>query len=529
MVVKTTGRQKISLAYLSICKPGLLEPCLCAPSGALGVLNSCLLFSLQMILRRDMNVVARSILVAAVASVLAVVGIALSTQALIRYFSRQTEARPNIILIVTDDQRYDSLDAMPYLQALASQGTTFTHAYVTTPLCCPSRSSILTGQYAHNHGVLTNQPPNGGFENFSDTSTLPVWLHKAGYQTALFGKYLNGYSDDDASYAPPGWDHFTAFVNAPGYYNFTLTRHHNGVHEGTQKYTRAEDTYSTDLLAEEIAQFIDNTTHESDRPFFIMYTPYAPHGPTTPPDRYAEVTSTHENLPSYDEIDVEDKASGTTQRQPLTNEQKASIELTKNKTWGTLRAVDDGLQTILDALEDADVAENTVIIYTTDNGFHWGEHRIPFGKSTPYEEAIHVPLIVYDGRNSQARVDSRLVLNIDIAPTIAELAQARHSGTDGHSWLDQAFTRDAFLVESWGKSAATFTQIHTRTLTLIKFATGEEELYDLSQDPFQMENVLNNSHYLPMRSLLETTLEQLESCQQKDCDISLQDGDEQSL
>ncbi len=431
---------------------------------------------------------------------------------------RPTIEGPNIVLIVSDDQRYDTLQSMPFLADLMSKGTTFTRGYVTTPLCCPSRSSILSGQYAHNHGVLSNTAPDGGFDQFNDSATLPVWLQDAGYQTGLFGKYLNGYSNEDVAYKPPGWDVFHAFVNEPGYFVFRLTRHRTDKYEGNTSYLNADKVYSTDLLALEAAAFIKEAAAEPEHPFFVMYTPYAPHGPVTPPTRYENETTGEENLPSYNEADVSDKSSWFETRPLLTEAEETRIQVTKDKTSGTLRGLDDGIQTIVQALNEAGVAENTVIIYIADNGFHWGEHRIPFGKSTPYEESVHVPLYLYDGRDQIGQTDNRLALNIDLAPTIAALAGiATPNNLDGRSLLDPQFERQHFLSENWQGQLSPFTAVHTGQMILISFKNGEQELYDLETDPYQLKNIINDPAYATQKTKLEAELELLRACQGDDC------------
>jgi N-acetylglucosamine-6-sulfatase len=193
--------------------------------------------------------------------------------------------RPNIILILTDDQRWDTLSAMPNVQRLlAGHGVTFANSFVVNPLCCPSRSSILTGNYSHTTHVYKNLPPDGGFQTFGtqDRSTIATWLEAAGYRTALVGKYLNGYAH--TSYIPPGWDRWVAYTSGTDYYDYTLNVDGERVSHG-----HAPSDYSTDVLADYAVDFVRDTSS----PFFLYFAPNAPHQPAFPepgaPDQFANL------------------------------------------------------------------------------------------------------------------------------------------------------------------------------------------------------------------------------------------------
>ncbi len=423
--------------------------------------------------------------------------------------------QPNIVFVLSDDQRVDTLGAMPHLQLLMEQATTFSHAYVTTPLCCPSRSSILSGQYAHNHGVLSNRTPYG-FDAFEDQETLPKWLHDAGYRTALIGKYLNGYDRQDAKYVPPGWDVFRTFVGEPGYDEFGLTQHVDGVDGGVKEYVKSNNVYSTDLLGELAVDFLTDAATRPEQPFFLYFTPFAPHAPATPPARYANLHETFEQTPAFNEADVSDKTWLATSAELLRRDLN-QIERTKTNMYASLRALDDTFQVLLDTLEVNGQLKNTVVIYMGDNGVHWGEHRIPNGKSTPYEESIHVPLVLYDGRVPRKHTDDRLVLNIDIAPTLLSYAGVEvPSSVDGRSWLNQDGKgwREIFLTESWGKGEEVpdYRQAHTDKWSFTEFATGGRELYDLGQDPYQLENIVDNPELASTVAELKTQLDAMTTC-----------------
>ncbi|MBA2536033.1 MAG: sulfatase-like hydrolase/transferase, partial [Actinobacteria bacterium] len=187
--------------------------------------------------------------------------------------------RPNIILVFTDDQRADTLWAMPNVQnALVDKGVSFSNAFVVNPVCCPSRVSTLTGGYSHSTGIYRNSPPYGGFRAFDDSSTIATWLKGAGYRTGYVGKYMNGYRA--TPYIPPGWDHWVAMEG--GYYNYTLNT------EGTlTSFGAAPEDYSTDVFAAEAISFVEDTPG----PFFLMFSPFAPHSNAAPAPRHANAFS----------------------------------------------------------------------------------------------------------------------------------------------------------------------------------------------------------------------------------------------
>src|SRR5829696_5891255 len=336
--------------------------------------------------------------------------------------------RPNLVLVVTDDLDAASVEAMPTVRALLhDQGVSFSNFFVSTPLCCPARVSLLRGQYAHNHGVLGNGGPNGGFATFhrlgGEDSTVATWLHDAGYRTALLGKYLNGYPEDtDPSYVPPGWDEWDALVaEAPaggGYIDYALN-------ENGRRVTYGHDAadYSTDVLAAKATDFIARTSG-ADQPFFLYLAPFAPHQPSIPAPRHAQAFAEAwaPRSAAFNEADVSDKPSWVRARPVLSDEQVAEIDAQYRDRLRTLLAVDEMVATLVETLEATGELENTYLFFTSDNGFLLGEHRLPIGKETPYQEAVRVPLLVRGpGVPAGTAVDS-LALNVDLAPTLAELA-----------------------------------------------------------------------------------------------------------
>ncbi len=399
---------------------------------------------------------------------------------------------------------------MPKLrEQLREHSIVFGNAFVPTPVCCPSRASILTGQYAHNTEVLTNRPPKGGAQAFREESTLATWLHDTGYRTALVGKYLNGYVFM-APHIPPGWDVWYAF-SAPGYYTYSLNDN------GTLRYY-AEDLsppYSTDLLADKAVEFIKKA---GSQPFFLYFAPFAPHAPFTPAQR-------HQTLPvppprrgrNYNERDLSDKPARLRKKNPLTSAQAKEIDEVRANQIRSLRAVDTAIDRVFSALAEAGITNRTFVLFTSDNGYLWGEHRLQ-GKGVPYEESIRVPFALrYPKLIEFAREEERLVLNMDIAPTLAELAGvAPPLAQNGRSLvpvLTNSATdwRDDFLLEYWDPTgAAVYVGIRTRRWKYVEYASEEEELYDLSKDKYELENLAGDPAYERIQTRLAERLRELQ-------------------
>ncbi|HEX7248181.1 MAG TPA: sulfatase [Actinomycetota bacterium] len=397
---------------------------------------------------------------------------------------------PNVVLIVTDDQRWDTIDLMPTVSnLLAGRGTTFEQAFVVNPLCCPSRASILTGNYSHTTGVYQQGPPHGGFEAFDDSSTLATWLSGRGYETGLFGKYIDSYQHDALiGYVPPGWSRWQAFVHSQ-YVDYSLT------HDGTiVRYGDEPADYATTVLGDAAEEFI----RQADAPFFVEFAPPAPHAPAVVEAQYAKQFADLPpwRPPSFNEASVEDKPAYMRALPPLTPDRIAALDWRRRLQLESLLSVDREVGDLLTALQETGHLDDTIVIYTSDNGVMLGEHRWD-KKEVPYEESIRVPLIVRDDSLAVGpSVDDHLVLNIDIAPTIAERAGVDVE-TDGVS-LMPLLRRDAsvpwrtrFLVEHLERTnpVPTYCAIRTEQHVLVEYVTGERELYDLVADPYQLENV----------------------------------------
>jgi arylsulfatase A-like enzyme len=399
-------------------------------------------------------------------------------------------AQPNIVVLLTDDQRRDTLPYLPIVgRLLVRHGITFTDGYVVNPVCCPSRSSILTGLYSHSTGVYTNHRPDGGFSAFDDESTVATWLQAAGYRTGLFGKYLNQYGRDP--YVPPGWDRWFATHGNGGYFDY------EAVSDATvRKYGSDPASYGTAVLRDEAVAFIEET--DAGTPIFLYWAPHAPHEPATP--RRSDL-GTFSSLPpsrpiSYDEANVEDKPEYVARHAEIDAARAAEIDRFRERQIESLQAVDRAVRAIVRALREGDRLHDTMIVFLSDNGMLWGEHRLQ-GKGVPYEEAIGVPFVVrYDALVPSPRRDDHLVLNIDLAATFAALAGAEAPAMEGRSLLPLlrdavSDWRTAFLVEHVGTGAGaapTLCALHTDRYVLIRYATGEEELYDLDRDPFEIAN-----------------------------------------
>ena len=400
--------------------------------------------------------------------------------------------QPNILVVISDDQRWDTLSHMPNVESeLVDHGITFSNAFVENPLCCPSRVNFLTGQDSHTSGVWTNTQPYGGFQSFTaDDQTVATWLNGAGYETILAGKYLNHYWDTDGSYVPPGWDVWRAFDSASPYFDYAIS-----VDGQLEQHGSAPEDYSTDVIAQEAEAAIRNTSAQD--PLLLWFTPFAPHGPVTPAPRDVGIL---DGIPSwrprsYDERNVSDKPGYIRSIPRWTESRSAEIDAFRQAQLESLGAVDDAVDGLLQTLQDRGRLGDTLIIYTSDNGYLWGEHR-RVGKEVPYEESIRVPFVVrWDRVISTPHTDSHLVENIDVAPTLVDVSHAAPETFDGRNLLpllngSSASWRTRALIEHLddGAGAPSYCAIRTSNAIYVRYATGEEEYYRLAGDPFERTN-----------------------------------------
>lgn len=437
--------------------------------------------------------------------------------------------RPNIILVTLDDARVDDMRFMPNVQRLiARAGTEFSEASVSYPLCCPSRASILTGQYAHNHGLLHNNYPAGSYRKWVETgvnrSTFPVWLQQSGYHTVMVGKFLNGYEDYARRHdgpKDPGWSSWKATVNTYNYRNLAI-RHRPG------DFVSYQGQYGTDMLSDIAVRVVDRQASNPD-PFFVWLSYVAPHGGAPPqPDDPAPLSTpnvadrdrgTFAHLgdvrsPAFDAADVASKPSHIRQLPRIDTDLAARIRQVRQQRVESLQAVDRGIGRLVDALRRTGQLDNTVVIFTSDHGFSLGEHRRPHGKMLPYREVLSVPLYIRGPGFPAGRVlTQRVSMSIDIAPTILDLAgvAAPHE-LDGVSLRDMVRnpgpdTRP-LLVEAWRPNGTPlYAGLRTSQYLYVEYpATGEVELYDMLRDPHQLHSRHDDSEYLTARHELATEL-----------------------
>ena len=428
--------------------------------------------------------------------------------------NNSTPVRPyDVVLVVTDDQRWDTMQYMPLISAHLSGATIqFDNAFASTPLCCPSRASILSGLYSHNTGVIQNYAPNGGASLFKDASTLVTWLQQVGYRTGIFGKYMNEYYRL-SPYVPPGWDEWHVFVsNVSGsdsdlYHNYLLND--NGV---VSTYGSTPQDYSTDVLTAKAVQYIQAAP--AGQPLFLYFVPYAPHDPFTPA---ASDVGTFSSLPpwrppSYNEADVSDKPSWVQQLPLLSPSQSAASDAIHQSQVESLQAVDRGVDAILSALASAGRLANTIVIFTSDHGMSWGEHRWLDDKTCVYEECLRPPLWVRVPA-AVSRNEPRLALNVDLAPSIAEWAGfVPPSSVNGLSFAGLIGNtslpwREEVLIEHLGgASDRSYHAVRTTQYVYVEYVNGEREFYDLASDPYQLTNVVNNPAYASVISALQALL-----------------------
>ena len=427
------------------------------------------------------------------------------------------DARLNVVLILSDDERADGTAVMRNVQTLlAGHGTTFTDAHVTTSLCGPSRASILTGQYAHHTGVLDNFGTHAYPAFKEESDDLPVWMHRAGYQTALVGKYLNGYTGVAGHHKiPPGWDNWQVMDSIPmeAYYNYSINNNGHLEHYGNKP-----SDYSTTVLTHKAVNFIHGARH----PFFLYFAPVAPHLPATPDRRdqgkLANIAPIHS--PSFNQKNISKEPWRAWHKNLLSPGAQAYINHVRIRQEESLLALDRSVGSVVQALKDRHELNRTVIIYTSDNGFLWGEHRLG-GKVWPYEESTHVPLIVRTPWTTTPKRNNQPVLNIDFAPTISALARIRPGlPEDGHSFapfLDglQTSWRHAFLEEYLGKDLIhnggppPYVAVQTRRQLYVEYKNGWRELYNLKKDPWELDNIAGDKHTRSLQSSLNDMLQRL--------------------
>lgn len=413
----------------------------------------------------------------------------------------QEETRPNIIVIITDDHRHDFLGSVspefvrtPNLDRLAAEGVRFSNAFVTTSLCSPARASYLTGVYAHQHQVLWNEDR----DLESDTPTFAQHLQDSGYETAYIGKWHMA----RRSSARPGFDHWVSFHGQGEYFTNTLNV------DGEWELSR---NYITDELTDRAIAYLKRPR---DKPFLMILSHKAVHQPFSPAGRDSRRYA-GDPLPDFDvpgDI-IGDKAPWSAVNRP------GNIQTVIQNYRQTLSAVDDNLGRLLDELAAMDILDDTAIIYVGDNGYLLGEHGGLLDKRAAFEPSIRVPMIMrYPARIKAGQIDEGLVLNVDLAPTVLELAEVPIAAQiQGHSWLDEGFDRDGFLYEYFAnpmhKAAGgvpTCLAVRTKRWKLVTFPHNPEfgdELFDLASDPGELNNLIGNKAQAEILERLRGELE----------------------
>jgi len=392
--------------------------------------------------------------------------------------------RPNFLIIVTDDQRYDTMGYMPNTQKMIfDQGATFTNGYITTPLCCPSRSSILTGMYAHNHGVLENDLK-------LEHTTFMETMHENGYYTGLVGKYLNSWNGDPR----PEYDYWVSYFRGE-------TRYYRPDLNVNGKWIRHEDQYVTYVLGDYAVEFLDKAARQR-KPFILFFAPNAPHEPVTPANEDLNLLKDLPPYrpPSFNEADISDKPAWLAERPPLTEEEIAASDEFRRNQLLTLISLDRTIGKIMTELQNSGMLDNTFVLFISDNGKFWGEHRIT-SKNGMYDEASRVPFAIrYPPLTATPYIDSdHVVANIDIAPTVLDLANLPiPASMDGLSLVSllsgNADWREGVLLEGWPPRGV-YAAVHTNRYVYAETIGDKSEFYDLQNDPYQLENLIDDPAY----------------------------------
>ncbi|WP_280452941.1 sulfatase family protein [Nocardia cyriacigeorgica] len=500
----------------------------------------------------------RSLTAAAAVTLLAVAGGLSAASAA----PERVDARPNVVVILADDLDATTTpvwEAMPRTAALIrDRGMEFTDSFAPMPICCAARSSLLTGQYGHNTGVLTNAGPVGGFESFRDNGnedhTIATVLHDAGYRTGMAGKYLNGL-ENDPGHIPPGWDDWNAGVDNFLYSGYNYTLNENGT---LVKYGVTPADYQTDVIARKSNEFI-TAASASGQPFFWYAASTAPHFPIPPAPRH--ILDTRPTIaprsPNYQETDVSDKPSwlvDTAAARAATIAATNDIDYTNR--IGALKALDEMVAGIVDTLAATGELDNTYLVFTSDNGYSLGAHRLT-QKMAPYEESMRVPLAITGPGIAPGRSDA-MALTIDLAPTLFDWAGIDTPGhVDGRSLVpalagDNTGWRTDFLAEYGGAGSdgrdgirqeqvpgtqtpaiyaldmPSWTAIRTGRYLYVRWYERERpledreyELYDLHTDPYQLTNLLATDQGRAANAQivdgLDRRLAELSSCTSHSC------------
>ena len=410
------------------------------------------------------------------------------------------EERPNFLIIYTDDQRYDSMWQMPRTQELIfEQGVTFSHGYITTPLCGPSRCSILTGMYAHSHEIRENQ--DSGF----DETTFAKYLQDDGYYTGLVGKYLNEWRVRDEP--KPEFDYWRAIFGGQSRYN-------NPDIMVNGEWVRHQGEYITDAFGDYCVEFIENAAKKL-KPFCLYFAPNAPHEPATPADEDKFLSiDLPEFPPNFSEEDISDKPNWLQEKESLISEKDIhKINEFRNDQLLSLRSLDRNIERIIQKLEAENLLDKTVVIFLSDNGKLWGEHRMTT-KNSFYEEASRVPFALrYPPLVPMPYIEEKPVSNIDIAPTLYDLARIPiPEEVDGVSLVPLLLAGDmhraGVLIEGW-PGRGHYAAYHVGDYVYAETGGDKSEFYDLEKDPYQLENAIDDPAYQDIITDLKIALDEV--------------------
>ena len=485
----------------------------------------------------------------ALAAILAVVGLA--GGAFEGSAPAQTpQAKPNVVVVMTDDQTVEQMRALGRVRGqIGAAGTTFTRNFSTFPLCCPSRATYLTGQYSHNHRVRGNSPPEGGFYKLNSSNTLPVWLSNAGYATAHIGKYLNGYGRQGPRQVPAGWREWHGSVDPTTYNFFDYCLNENGrlvtygagpaLAKACPDAVRRPRAYQGDLYSRKAVGYI-NRRAPAPQPFFLSVAYLAPHGggpnggdrrclgsaKPAPRHRGAFAGAPLPRPPGFNEPDVSDKPAFIRRLPRLNSGQIAGIRTDYQCRRESLLAVDEGVGAMVEALRAKGELDNTLFIFTADNGFFQGEHRVKGGKLKVYEPSVRVPAVMRGPGVPRDKRVSTLTGNIDLASTIVDATGAQPRRTlDGVSLLELARRpsrfagRDILLENGPGGGAVNprYRAIRTGRYKYVEYVTGERELYDLLYDQYEQRSLHNSPRHADVRRRLARELARLRNCSGATC------------
>jgi N-acetylglucosamine-6-sulfatase len=515
---------------------------------------------------------------AAAAMLLAIVGGAVA--------ARQASGAPaqkNVVFILTDDMPTSELASMPNVQSLiAAQGTTFNEAYVSFPLCCPSRATMMSGLYMHNHGVRGNFPPNGGWLKYRphESNDLSVRLHDDGYYNVHIGKYMNGYAVQDGHLpVPPGWDEWYGKVSEDAlYFDYQLIeKTSSGATPHITFYGDQTSDYQTDVFADRATDFVDDLNPTTQEPFWLNLWFNSPHGPfdPAPRDLFRLAGTPLPSLPAFNEKDMQDKPKWLRKqtRYRLSRKRIKLIDNERRRQEEQLISVDQAVGELVQALKNKGILDDTYIIFSSDNGFFRGEHRIDSGKYLPYDPSSRVPLLIRGPGIPHGAVSSELVWNGDIPQTIDQIASgSENAAADGRSLLPYAVdparrsTRPVLLegdtgpggtgAESAQTSAArarearvgvdgkrgvnnleqepdaiksavnidrapAYRSIRTARYEYTIYANGQTELYDMLRDPSQLHSLALDPRYRYVRKWLYSQLVPLSTCAAAACRVEI--------